>query len=107
MQNESVFYQCDPERIPENDMDTKDYNEGCNVAWPFSCIHRQIWHNISDGKEWNIKQIKYCTEYWIYDINVPCFRAFVIQANVYYFDINEQPIGKCDRLNYYVDNVTD
>ena len=40
-------------------------------------------------------------------MNVPCFRAFVIQANVYYFDINKLPNGKCDRLNYYVDNVTD
>ena len=40
-------------------------------------------------------------------MNVPCFTAFVIQANVYYSDINEQPNGKCDRLNNYVDNVTD
>ena len=40
-------------------------------------------------------------------MNVPCFRSFVIQANVYHFNINDQPNGKCDRLNYYVENVTD
>ena len=40
-------------------------------------------------------------------MNIPCFRAFVIQANVYYSHINEQPDGKCDGLNNYVYNVTD
>ena len=40
-------------------------------------------------------------------MNVPCFGAFVTQANVYYSDINEQPDGKCDELNNCVDNVTD
>ena len=77
------------------------------MAQPFSGIHRQIGHVINDSNEWNIKQIKYCTEDGIYDMNVPCFRAFVTQANVYYSDINEQPDGKCDELNNCVDNVTD
>ena len=40
-------------------------------------------------------------------MNVPCFRAFVTQTNVYYSDINEQTDGKCDELNNCVDNVTD
>ena len=39
-------------------------------------------------------------------MNVPCFRAFVTQTNVYYSDINEQPNDKCDGLNNYVYNVT-
>ena len=55
MHNENVFHQCDPERIHENDMDTKDYNKGCDVAYPFSGMHRQIWHMIIDSNEWNIK----------------------------------------------------
>ena len=40
-------------------------------------------------------------------MNVPCFRAFVIQANVDYSNVNQQPDDKCDRLNNYIDNVTD
>ena len=40
-------------------------------------------------------------------MNVPCFRAFVIQANVDYSNVNQQPNDKCDRLNNYIDNVTD
>ena len=40
-------------------------------------------------------------------MNVSCFRAFVIQANVDYSNVDEQPQDKCDRLNNYVDNVTD
>ena len=40
-------------------------------------------------------------------MNAPCFRAFVIQANIHYSNVNEQPKDKCDRLNNCVDNVTD
>ena len=40
-------------------------------------------------------------------MNTPCFRAFVIQASVDYSNVNEQPQDKCDRLNHYIDNVTD
>ena len=29
-------------------------------------------------------------------MNIPCFRALVNQANVYYSDIYEQPDGKRD-----------
>ena len=77
------------------------------MAQPFSGMHRQIWHMIIDSNEWNIKQIEYCTEDGIYDMNVPCLRAFVIQANVDYSNVNQQPDDKCDRLNNYIDNVTD
>ena len=40
-------------------------------------------------------------------MNAPCFRAFVIQANVDYSNVNEQPQDKCDGLNNYIDNITD
>ena len=40
-------------------------------------------------------------------MNTPCFRALVIQANVDYSNVNEQPQDKCNRLNNYIDNVTD
>ena len=62
MRNENVFHQCDPERIHVNDMDTKDYNEGLNMAQPFSGIHRQIQKDLWESNEWNIKYIQYCTE---------------------------------------------
>ena len=32
-------------------------------------------------------------------MNVSWFRAFVIQANVDYSNVDEQPQDKCDRLN--------
>ena len=40
-------------------------------------------------------------------MNVPRFRAFVIQANVDYSNVNQQPDDKCNRLNNDIDNVTD
>ena len=40
-------------------------------------------------------------------MNVPCFRAFVIQANVDYSNVDQQPDDKRDRLNNCIDNVTD
>ena len=40
-------------------------------------------------------------------MNVPCFRAFVIQASVDYSNVNEEPQDKRDRLNDYIDNVTE
>ena len=40
-------------------------------------------------------------------MNAPCFGAFVIQANTDNSNVNAQPQDKCDRLNDYIDNVTD
>ena len=40
-------------------------------------------------------------------MNAPCFRAFVIQANVDYSNVNQQPDDKYDGLDNYIDNVTE